>query len=1036
MIHLRQITVYTALSVLLTLTQSGCSSGGSGSTEPASPSVGTAPPPPLPSELIIHDAEGLEGDDGVTTLNFTVELNKNAATEVTASYSTSDLGASSIDDYTAVNGTFSIPPGETVGLIAVDVQSDTRYEADEQFSIAIFDVSDNVVVVDDEAFGNIINDDLPEISLEPRYFNEANAAAEKLVFDVHLEAALTEAVSVDFTVSTATATAGLDFQAASGTITFAPGETSKSIPVTIINDTEVENSEAVLLELSNPQGLVVLKNESVHGIILDDDSNSTAIQLICIPASAVEGDDANTELTFSFVLDRPAADDISVDFVTIDDTANSLDYQASSGSLLIPAGELETFVNITILGDSEQESLERFYLELSNAPMDVDIVTSPVAGLIIDNDTEVVIPPSMEIQSTSLDEGDSGEQEMIFVVSLSEPASEIISVDFATEAVTATEAVDFAAQDGTLVFLPGITSLEIFVIVFGDEFTENDETFRVRLSNLTGNAVLNQSLATGTIQTDDPIVRLSIDGTSILEGDGDPNEVTFSLYLDVAPVNMVTVDFSTEDGSAIAGEDYTGQSGQLSFAPGVTEATISVQVLGDTISEVDENFSVILSNLSPNATFNSSSALGTLINDDGTPGWQGPTPLGDVYGPERPSLDLAASGYGAVLWLAPLNPQTFRYPVNVRRFESSTWQDVEALTEINSSPFTTLNISAPDNQQLVGFWQSSTDDSGIYDPSSGWQLQTVDTSPGWDQDMDKNQNGYVIVSWHETSGPNETSAALFNPASSTWEPPITLDAVASTKPGIPKVGIDPHGNAIAVWPQVTADGLSFQLYFTYFDTDASAWSVPDAIPNSSNLHVSVYDVGMTSAGEAIVISRDDTGFRTIRAHHYTPATNSWAESDPAAGASEGTFFPVLSIDGQDNAFLLWAQLQPGQSATYDIYAGRYDSQTGTWSAPALLENLEETIRFDYDIATDNAGNAIAIWEQDGPAITPLSRIRVAHFNAAHGQWDPAEQLHDDVINQFNNSPSIAMDAFGNAMAIWIMETDSGDQLQSNRFISQ
>ena len=104
---------------------------------------------------------------------------------------------------------------------------------------------------------------------------------------------------------------------------------------------------------------------------------------------------------------------------------------------------------------------------------------------------------------------------------------------------------------------------------------------------------------------------VSIAGGSGKEGDDD--DIDFTVTLDEAASGTVTVDYATADGSADAGDDYTGKSGTLSFSAGETSKTISVTIEDDIENESDETFTVTLSNAS-GADLGTTSATGTIRN--------------------------------------------------------------------------------------------------------------------------------------------------------------------------------------------------------------------------------------------------------------------------------------------------------------------------------------------------------------------------------------------------------------------------------------
>jgi len=116
-----------------------------------------------------------------------------------------------------------------------------------------------------------------------------------------------------------------------------------------------------------------------------------------------------------------------------------------------------------------------------------------------------------------------------------------------------------------------------------------------------------------------PAVEIAITGGAVKEGDSGTTPLAFTVTLSAAASTEVTVAYATADGSARAGSDYLARSGLLSFAPGETAKTITIDVLGDTLVEPDETFAVVLTNASANARITAGSATGTILNDDQAP---------------------------------------------------------------------------------------------------------------------------------------------------------------------------------------------------------------------------------------------------------------------------------------------------------------------------------------------------------------------------------------------------------------------------------
>ena len=169
---------------------------------------------------------------------------------------------------------------------------------------------------------------------------------------------------------------------------------------------------------------------------------------------------------------------------------------------------------------------------------------------------------------------------------------------------------------------PGDTTAQIIVKVVGDILVEPDETFYVNLSN-PANATINVGRAQGTILNDDamPVIDISdaaVKEGGLVEGNSGTTPAVFTVKLSAPSAEPVTVKYATADGTANAGSDYIATTGTLTFAPGQTEQTITVLILGDTLDEADETFYVNLSGAS-NSSIGRAQGIGTILNDDAPP---------------------------------------------------------------------------------------------------------------------------------------------------------------------------------------------------------------------------------------------------------------------------------------------------------------------------------------------------------------------------------------------------------------------------------
>jgi hypothetical protein len=239
-----------------------------------------------------------------------------------------------------------------------------------------------------------------------------------------------------------------------------------------------------------------------------------------------------------------------------------------------------------------------------------------VTGRRLDLGSAIRFAPSglVAIGAARVLEGHSGSRLLHFPVTLSNPVTDAVTIDFATSDLLATAGVDYLASTGTLTFLPGQTSQMVSISVLGDTAVEADETLRLTLSNPRG-ARLNVDSATGVI-IDDEVPRVFISDLQVPEGNRGKTTRTLTVTLSEPAINAVSIAFNTMDGTAFAGTDYLSTSGTLRFRKGQSSATLSVTTLGDTAIEKDECLHVVLTVVSGSARI--FDGLGTirLMNDD------------------------------------------------------------------------------------------------------------------------------------------------------------------------------------------------------------------------------------------------------------------------------------------------------------------------------------------------------------------------------------------------------------------------------------
>ena len=572
---------------------------------------------PEPS-LSISSPSVAEGNSGTANLEFAVTLSAVSGKQVTVAYADAGGGtATSGTDYTALaSGTLTFAAGDTAKTVTVAARGDTLHESAETVQVQLSAAS-NASIASATGTGTITNDDGSGLSISSPSVTEGDSGSAELQFVVTLTPASPSAVTVAYSdAGTGSATSGTDYTAlASGTLSFAAGETTKTVTVAVQADTLDEPGETVQVQLSAASGATISTATGTGTITDDDDPPSLSIS----SPSVTEGNSGSANLLFKVTLSAASGKQVTVRYADSGGgTATSgTDYTAlTPGTLTFAAGDTEKTVTVLVAGDTLDEADETVAVTLSSAA-NASFGTATGSGTITDDDAA----PSASISSPSVAEGDSGTATLAFVVTLSAASGRTVFVGFAhvDNRSTATAGTDFKRSSHDLVsFSRGETSKTISITVNGDEIDEVDETVVLQLSARTnGHATVGTGTGTGTITDDDPEPSLSISSPSVAEGNSGSANLEFAVTLSAVSGKQVTVAYADAGGgTATSGTDYTAlASGTLTFAAGDTAKTVTVAARGDTLNESDETVQVQLSAAS-NASIATSTGTGTITNDD------------------------------------------------------------------------------------------------------------------------------------------------------------------------------------------------------------------------------------------------------------------------------------------------------------------------------------------------------------------------------------------------------------------------------------
>lgn len=430
-----------------------------------------------------------------------------------------------------------------------------------------------------------------------------NEGSPNVTVEIRLSAPSTQPVTVNYATSEGTAYAGVDFTASSGTVTFSPGQTSRVFSVPILEDTSNEVAETFTITLSNPTNAQLGTPATIVVTIPANDQ-------ITVASSAMTVHESAGTAAVVVTLNSPPSQPVTVNYTVGGGTANSGDYfiAAQQGTLTFSGGQTSKTISILMIDDQSPEGAETFTVALS-FPSN--------AQLGWPSSTTITIPAndSLSMQSSALTVHENAGTAAV-VVKLNAPASQTVTVNYATSAGTATAGSDFTAGSGTVTFAPGQTSRTISVPILEDSLQEAAETFTVALSS-PANAQLGSPTSTVVTIAANDSISFTVSTQLAYETAGSAN---LRVELNAPSSQTVTVQYAIIGGTATAGGDYIlAPSGTVTFSPGQTLKSIPVALIDDGDSgEPDETLRVQLS--SPgNAKLGSITILTLTIREGCSP---------------------------------------------------------------------------------------------------------------------------------------------------------------------------------------------------------------------------------------------------------------------------------------------------------------------------------------------------------------------------------------------------------------------------------
>ena len=586
--------------------------GASGAAAVTAPGISAAP------NVVVAAADGY--------VDLPVTLNAPGINAVTVNYTTANgttsantsCNASSYG-YVGQSGTLTFSPGVTTQTVRVPLLNCGVSLASgfEEFSLNLYANSSDSTIV--RATTQIdITGDAPTSSKPGLYVrdavvdNQAGTIKVPVLLGGPSGSASASAVTVTYATHDGSATAGTDYTSTAGTLTFPAGETAQNITVAILDRSGAAPARSFSVTLGAATNANVADGTGVITIGASGAAAVTAPGISAAPNVVVAAADGYVDLPVT--LNAPGINAVTVNYTTANGTtsantscnASSYGYVGQSGTLTFSPGVTTQTVRVPLLncGVSLASGFEEFSLNLYANSSDSTIVRA-TTQIDITGDAPTSSKPGLYVRDAVVDNQAGTIKVPVLLGGPSGSASaSAVTVTYATHDGSATAGTDYTSTAGTLTFPAGETAQNITVAILDRSGAAPARSFSVTLG-----AATNANVADGT-----GVITIGASGAAAVTAPGisaAPNVVVAAAdgYVDLpvtlnAPgINAVTVNYTTANGTTSANTScnassygYVGQSGTLTFSPGVTTQTVRVPLLncGVSLASGFEEFSLNL----------------------------------------------------------------------------------------------------------------------------------------------------------------------------------------------------------------------------------------------------------------------------------------------------------------------------------------------------------------------------------------------------------------------------------------------------------
>jgi len=546
----------------------------------------------------------------------------------------SDNTTSSLDHGVSTSGLLTFIQGNTQKYIDYRAENDVIDENDENFTITIGGNTLTYAQLGSQTthIHTILdNDNPPEAGFTTAAvtYGEGSSGGD-VTYTVTVDLSAGSGIdntSVGYAIGAASTADADDYNDVTGSLIFAANDQSESFTFDIYGDLLDEpDTEKLIFYLTDANNLAMDSDYDTLTITITDDDAQPTVTI----SGTGSGDEDVVAPDITVTLSAVSGRDVSVtygDDATGTATAGT-DYTTfAAQTLTIPAGSATNTFSLDINDDSLDEPNETIVFSISAASLATLGTTLQQTYTITDDDD----PPTcgFSLSTSTAAEGDANATHTVTVVlkdasGNTTTSGKNITFNYAVNATDGGTAsgsgVDYTFSAADTTIPAGVSSIDLSITIIGDNLYENNETIILAIdpdNSGIGNASDGIVAHTVTIQEDDSAPKIQFTQNTGATGVGNEFATnTLTIEIDAVSSMDATVSYSTSDGTATAGTDYTALTSQTATVlANQTETTISLATLGDALDEDEETIFITLTN-SGNSSLDANNVMTFTINDD------------------------------------------------------------------------------------------------------------------------------------------------------------------------------------------------------------------------------------------------------------------------------------------------------------------------------------------------------------------------------------------------------------------------------------